>query len=81
MQVSHERVAALCGWYNHGMDPIEFDEIQRARKTPQGEKLWQAAELMALGIRMMRRNLRRRYPMAPTDEIEARLRQWMLEED
>ena len=63
------------------MDPLEADDIRRARQTPPGVKLRQALELMALGLRMARTNLRRRHPDATDEEIEALYWRWVLDRE
>ncbi len=60
------------------MDRLEADDLRRARETPPGVKLQQACELMALGLRMMRRNLQRRHPDATPEQIERLYREWLL---
>jgi len=60
------------------VDTLEADDQRRARQTPPGVKLREACELMALGLRMMRRNLRRRHPDASSEEIERLYRAWLL---
>jgi hypothetical protein len=57
--------------------PLKADDIAQARLTPAAEKLLQALELMATGIALQRVNLRRRYPEASEDEIDALLQRWL----
>ena len=51
---------------------IDSDEAVAAR-------LRTAFDLFLAGERMMRKNLKRRYPEATLEEIEHRLRSWMSE--
>jgi hypothetical protein len=41
------------------------------------ERFRTALELFEVGVAIMRQNLRRRYPHANPEEIEARLRTWL----
>ncbi len=45
--------------------------------TP-GEKLLQALDLMAFGIRIQREKLRRLHPTETDEQVEARLEAWMM---
>jgi len=45
------------------------------------EKLAQALELMQVGIRLERAALQAKFLDASSDEIEARLEQWLLSDD
>ncbi|MCB1036568.1 MAG: hypothetical protein KDD47_22275 [Acidobacteria bacterium] len=40
-------------------------------------RLYTAFELFEAGVRMMRQNLRRRYPVAGDEEVEERLNAWL----
>jgi len=59
------------------VDPLRKDDVETARRTPEGEKLRQALELMAMGIELQRRKLRASLPDAPESVIEERLFAWM----
>jgi hypothetical protein len=63
------------------MDRLRQDALDRARRTPIEERARQTLELMATGIRLQRIALRHRFPEAPEDEIERRLRAWLARED
>lgn len=54
-----------------------MDDLERARRTPPGEKLRQALELMELGIDLQRRRLRAVHATASEEEIDAHLLAWM----
>jgi hypothetical protein len=41
----------------------------------------QTFELFRVGVRMMRENLRRRYPVESAEDIERRLADWLLKDD
>jgi hypothetical protein len=62
------------------MDSLRRDDIERARTTPPGEKLSQALEMMAAGIRLKRASLRAKSPGASDDELDQLVRAW-LEQD
>lgn len=59
------------------MDALRKDDLDIARRTPEGQKLRQALELMELGIELQRRKLRASHPDAPDSVIEERLFAWM----
>jgi hypothetical protein len=59
------------------MDRLRLDDIERARSTPPGEKLSQALEMMAAGIRLKRAALRSRHPRSSDEEIDAMLQRWL----
>ena len=59
------------------LDPLRKDDIARARRTPLEERAKQVLELMEAGLCMQRASLRGRFPAAPGDEIERRLRLWL----
>ena len=63
------------------MDPMRRDDIERARRTPPGEKALQTFDLMATGIVLYRAGLRARYPGESEQEIEARVREWLRRDD
>ena len=44
------------------MDSLRRDDVERARATPEGEKLSQGLEMMAAGIRLKRAALATRHP-------------------
>ncbi|MEO5731777.1 MAG: hypothetical protein ABI134_06385 [Byssovorax sp.] len=59
------------------MNRLRQDALERARRTPVEERARQTPELMATGIRLQRIALRHRFPDAPEEEIERRLRAWL----
>jgi hypothetical protein len=59
------------------LDPLRRDDIERARRTSAEERARQAIELANLGIRQQRAAIRARFPGAPEDEIDRRLRLWL----
>jgi Rv0078B-related antitoxin len=63
------------------MDPLRKDDLDRARRTPIEERARQTLEMMAMGIRLQRMALRRRFPEATEDEIERRMRAWLARDD
>ena len=63
------------------MDRLRQDDLDRARRTPVEERARQTLELMGMGIQLHRIALRHRFPEAPEDEIERRLRAWLARED
>lgn len=60
------------------LDPLKRSDIELSRRTPPAEKLAQALQLMQTGILLKRAALRARAPLASSDEIEARIEQWLL---
>ncbi len=44
-------------------------------------RLAQGFDLFRFGVKMMRENLRRRYPVETSEEIERRLSAWLLKPD
>jgi len=63
------------------MDPFVEDDIEAARRTPPGEKLAQALELMEAGIRLKRASLSRTRPQATEREIDEALEHWLIADD
>jgi hypothetical protein len=63
------------------MDPLERDDIERARRTPPGERALQTIDLMRTGFRLKRTALRVRYHAKSEEEIEARFRRWLEGDD
>jgi hypothetical protein len=63
------------------MTSLEREDIERARRTPPGERGLQAIALMRTGFRLRRAALRVRYPAESEDEIEARFRRWLEGDD
>jgi hypothetical protein len=68
-------------WYDCYVDRLRQDDLNRARATPPGERARQALEAMRTGIRLKKAALRARFPDAPEDEIEQRLRRWLERDD
>jgi hypothetical protein len=63
------------------VDPLERDDIERARRTLPGERAVQTIDLMRIGFRLRRAALRIRYPADSDEEIEARFRRWLEGDD
>jgi len=63
------------------VDALEKDDRSRARSTAPAEKLRQALEMMAAGIRLKRAALRHRHPEASESEIDDLLRAWLERDD
>jgi hypothetical protein len=59
------------------VDPLLKDDIHRSQTTDPAEKLAQALEMMATGIRLKRAGLRAAQPGASEREIDAQLRSWL----
>jgi hypothetical protein len=66
------------GRYNHIMDPLRRDDIERARRQTPEEKARRALEMMRVGTQLKRAGLRSRHPGETDEQIEERLRQWLL---
>lgn len=64
--------------YDLGVDALRRDDIERAISTPPEEKLLRTLELMDVGIEMHRDFLKRRHPEESEQQIEQRLRAWLL---
>ena len=60
------------------MDPLRRDDIERARKATPAEKARRTLALMRFGTRLKRAGLRERYPRDSAEQIEERIRQWLL---
>jgi hypothetical protein len=60
------------------LEPLTQSDVDLSRNTSPAEKLAQALELMQVGIRLKRAALRAKLVHASSDEIEARLEQWLL---
>jgi hypothetical protein len=60
------------------MDPLRRDDIERARKATPEEKARKALEMMRFGARLKRAGLRAQYPQESAEQIEERIRQWLL---
>jgi hypothetical protein len=63
------------------LDPLTRSDIDLSRNMSPAEKLAQALELMQVGIRLKRAALQEKFLHASSDEIEARLEQWLLSDD
>ena len=63
------------------MDPIRRDSIERAIRTPPEEKARQALEMMRLAIRLRRAGLGARFPTETAEQIEERVRRWLLRDE
>ena len=60
------------------MDPLRRDDIERARRATPEEKALRTLALMRFGTRLRRAGLRERYPHDIDEQIEERIRQWLL---
>jgi hypothetical protein len=60
------------------MDPLCRDDIERARKATPAEKARIALEMMRFGTELKRDGLRARHPHESAEQIEERIRQWLL---
>lgn len=58
---------------------MAYNDLVSASDQAAAAKLRTAFDLFVAGERMMRQNLKRRYPEASDEEIEKRLRAWMSE--
>ena len=63
------------------MDALEASDIEVARRTPPERKLAQALEMMSVGLRLKRQQLRREHPAASDTEIERLYVTWLLSDD
>jgi Rv0078B-related antitoxin len=63
------------------MDPLRRDDIEQARRFTPEEKASQALEMMRAAVRLKRAGLRARYPHETDEEIERRVREWLLAND
>jgi len=62
-------------------DVLRSDDIERSRSASPEEKLAQALDLMATGLRLKRAALRDQLPDASEAEIQAAFEQWLFEND
>jgi hypothetical protein len=65
--------------YDVGVDPFLKDEIERARRMSESDRLLRALEVMAMGIELKRTSLRERYPEASERDLEAKLEEWLAQ--
>lgn len=63
------------------MDVLEASDVELARRTPPEEKLAQALDLMAVGLRLERQRLRREHPEASEAELERLYLAWLLADE
>ncbi len=63
------------------MDALREHDLAVARETPPGEKLRQALDAMAVGIRLKRESLRRAHPDASDEELDRLMLEWLLDSD
>ncbi|MFL5412195.1 MAG: hypothetical protein ACJ79D_12535 [Myxococcales bacterium] len=63
------------------MDPLRRDSIERAIRTPPEEKAKQALEMMSVAIWLRRAALRARFPTETGEQIEERVRRWLLRDE
>jgi hypothetical protein len=59
------------------VDPLLQDDIEVSQRTDPSEKLAQALEMMATGVRIKRAALRAAEPGASENEIDAMLERWL----
>jgi hypothetical protein len=59
------------------MDRLLADDIERSQKTDPAQKLAQALDMMATGIRLKRAVLRAAQPGASESDIDAQLERWL----
>ncbi len=64
-----------------GLEALQRDDIERARRTPPAEKAKQAFALMRFGIKLKRAKLRQAFPGESEEQIGARLLQWMARDE
>jgi hypothetical protein len=68
-------------WYASNVDALSKSRIAlEAQKTP-GQRLAEALEMMAWGIRMKRQRLIAEHPAAMIPEIDAMLSAWLCGDD
>ena len=60
---------------------MRADDVARARRTPERERLAQALDLMKAGIVLKRSALRVLHPEESDKEIESRLTLWLRGDD
>ena len=58
-------------------DPIEQDDVERARRTTLEERVQQMIDTVNFGFRLQAAAIRARFPGATEDEVERRLRMWL----
>ena len=63
------------------MDALLRHDIELNRETEPSEKLAQALDMMATGIRLKRAALRAARPNVPDSEIDAELERWLAADD
>jgi hypothetical protein len=61
------------------VDALRRDDVARARRATDSERLAQALDAAAAGIALKRRALCLRYPAEADQAIDARLRRWLRE--
>lgn len=61
------------------MDALRKDDIERAKRTSEAEKLSLALDLMETGIQLKRDALANRFPNETKEQIDKRLRSWLIE--
>lgn len=59
------------------MDSLQQDDIEMSQRTDPSEKLAQALEMMAAGVRIKRAALKAAEPGASEGEIDAKLERWL----
>jgi hypothetical protein len=59
------------------VDPLLQDDIERSRTTSPEEKLAQALEMMATGIRLKRAALRAAQPGLSEHDLDDQLERWL----
>ena len=67
--------------YNTFMDRLRQDDLEQARRLTPDEKARQALEMMRAAVRLKRSGLRARYPDESEEQIDRRVREWLLADD
>lgn len=67
--------------YNTSMNRLRQDDIEQARRLTPEEKARQALEMMRAAVRLKRSGLRARYPDESEEQIDRRVREWLIADD
>lgn len=62
------------------MDPLQKDDIERARRMPPDERMRAVLAAVNAGVRIRVAALRTKRPHATDREIDAALREWLKDE-
>jgi len=63
------------------MDPLERSDLELERALTPAQKLAQAIDVMATGLRLKRQALRRDHPTASNEELEALYLAWLFSDE